>query len=47
MHALILTMEEQNQNGDSDFVKAFSMGLDFGTHYKQSGWGQGLTILHV
>jgi hypothetical protein len=21
------------------------MGLDFGTHYKQSGWGQGLTIL--
>ncbi|MGA8084034.1 MAG: Rieske (2Fe-2S) protein [Candidatus Nitrosopolaris sp.] len=39
---------EQNQIGndsDSGIVKAFCMGLDFGTHYKQSGWGQGLTIL--
>jgi hypothetical protein len=46
----VIPISEQNQFGndsdsDSDFVKAFSMGLDFGTHYKQSGWGQGLTIL--
>jgi nitrite reductase/ring-hydroxylating ferredoxin subunit len=44
----VITIFEQNQIGndsDSDFVKAFCMGLDFGTHYKQSGWGQGLTIL--
>ena len=26
-------------------IKAFQAGLEFGTHYKQSGWGQGLTIL--
>jgi nitrite reductase/ring-hydroxylating ferredoxin subunit len=26
-------------------IKAFRLGLDFGTHYKKSGWGQGLTIL--
>ena len=25
-------------------LNAFSVGLDFGSHYKQSGWGQGLTI---
>ncbi|MGA9153023.1 MAG: Rieske (2Fe-2S) protein [Candidatus Nitrosopolaris sp.] len=44
----VIAISEQNQIGndsDSDFVKAFCMGLDFGTHYKQSGWGQGLTIL--
>ncbi len=34
-----------NYSNDSGLVKAFCMGLDFGTHYKQSGWGQGLTIL--
>ena len=34
-----------NHNNDSGLVKAFCMGLDFGTNYKQSGWGQGLTIL--
>ncbi len=44
----VIAIFEQNQIGndsDSDFVKAFCMGIDFGTHYKQSGWGQGLTIL--
>jgi nitrite reductase/ring-hydroxylating ferredoxin subunit len=44
----VIAISEQNQIGndsDSDFVKAFCMGLHFGTHYKQSGWGQGLTIL--
>jgi nitrite reductase/ring-hydroxylating ferredoxin subunit len=25
-------------------LNAFRVGLDFGSHYKQSGWGQGLTI---
>ena len=25
-------------------LNVFSIGLDFGSHYKQSGWGQGLTI---
>ena len=44
----VIAIFEQNRirnHIDSGFVKAFSMGLDFGTHYKQSGWGQGLTIL--
>ena len=44
----VIAIFEQNQirnHGDSGLVKAFCMGLDFGTHYKQSGWGQGLTIL--
>ena len=44
----VIAIFEQNQirnRSDSGFVKAFCMGLDFGTHYKQSGWGQGLTIL--
>ncbi len=42
----VIAIFEENQIGnhsmdDSGFVKAFCMGLDFGTHYKQSGWGQG------
>jgi hypothetical protein len=44
----VIAIFEQNQirnHGDSGLVKAFCMGLDFGTHYKQSGWGQGSTIL--
>jgi nitrite reductase/ring-hydroxylating ferredoxin subunit len=43
----VIAIFEQNQirNHTDDFVKAFSIGLHFGTHYKQSGWGQGLTIL--
>jgi nitrite reductase/ring-hydroxylating ferredoxin subunit len=27
-----------------DMLNAFHIGLEFGSHYKQSGWGQGLTI---
>jgi hypothetical protein len=44
----VIVIFEQNRirnHIDSGFVKAFCMGLDFGTHYKQPGWGQGLTIL--
>jgi nitrite reductase/ring-hydroxylating ferredoxin subunit len=39
--------KEYNDNKrHSDLTKkAFITGLDFGTHYKQTGWGQGLTIL--
>jgi nitrite reductase/ring-hydroxylating ferredoxin subunit len=29
---------------DGSLLAAFRVGLDFGSHYKQSGWGQGLTI---
>jgi nitrite reductase/ring-hydroxylating ferredoxin subunit len=44
----VIAIFEQNQirnHSDSGFIKAFCVGLDFGTHYKQSGWSQGLTIL--
>jgi nitrite reductase/ring-hydroxylating ferredoxin subunit len=43
----VIAIFEQNQirNHTDDFVKAFCIGLDFGTHYKQSGGGQGLTSL--
>jgi nitrite reductase/ring-hydroxylating ferredoxin subunit len=41
----VIAISEQNHIGNDSDVKAFCMGLDFGTHYKQSGWGQGLTIL--
>jgi nitrite reductase/ring-hydroxylating ferredoxin subunit len=53
--AIIPILEETEKHGNFDkndddhfhagFAKAFSIGLDFGTHYKISGWGQGLTIL--
>jgi nitrite reductase/ring-hydroxylating ferredoxin subunit len=33
--------EEEQENG---LLRACRTGLDFGVHYKQSGWGQGLTI---
>jgi nitrite reductase/ring-hydroxylating ferredoxin subunit len=32
-------------NSDSGLLNAFRIGVDFGTRYKQSGWGQGLTTL--
>jgi hypothetical protein len=44
----VIAIFEQNRirnHIDSGFVKVLCMGLDFGAHYKQSGWGQGLTIL--
>jgi nitrite reductase/ring-hydroxylating ferredoxin subunit len=37
--------EDNDNKRYSGLTKAFLTGLDFGTHYKQSGWGQGLTIL--
>ncbi len=37
--------EDNDNKRYSGIAKAFLTGLDFGTHYKQSGWGQGLTIL--
>ncbi|MBI4506092.1 MAG: Rieske 2Fe-2S domain-containing protein [Chloroflexi bacterium] len=30
--------------GGGDPAEAFRIGLDFGTRYRQAGWGQGLTI---
>jgi len=33
--------EEEQENG---LLRTCRTGLDFGVHYKQSGWGQGLTI---
>jgi nitrite reductase/ring-hydroxylating ferredoxin subunit len=29
---------------EKEMLNAFRIGLDFGSNYKQSGWGQGLTI---
>src|SRR5919109_194793 len=37
--------EDANKKEDTNgLLNAFCIGLDFGSHYKQSGWGQGLTI---
>jgi len=45
----VIAIREEYQSGDdsndSDLVKPFCIGLDFGTHHKQAGWGQGLTSL--
>ena len=32
-------------DGGGDAVEPFRIGLDFGTRYRQAGWGQGLTML--
>ena len=32
------------KDSDDGLLNIFRVGLDFGSHYKQSGWGQGLTI---
>ncbi len=32
------------QDGGDDPVESFRIGLDFGTRYRQAGWGPGLTI---
>ncbi len=32
-------------DGGEDPAAPFRLGLDFGTHYRAAGWGQGLTIL--
>ncbi len=31
-------------DGSDDPAESFRIGLDFGVHYRQAGWGQGLTI---
>jgi nitrite reductase/ring-hydroxylating ferredoxin subunit len=36
--------EDTNEKEIDGMLNVFSIGLDFGSHYKQSGWGQGLTI---
>jgi nitrite reductase/ring-hydroxylating ferredoxin subunit len=36
--------EDTNEKDVDGLLNTFSVGLDFGSHYKQSGWGQGLTI---
>src|SRR5215212_3096414 len=50
---IVIAMLEDKRNKENTFNKkdiddgllnAFRVGLDFGSHYKQSGWGQGLTI---
>ncbi|MGA7692780.1 MAG: hypothetical protein WCA61_10775, partial [Nitrososphaeraceae archaeon] len=35
---------DTNEKETDGMLNVFSIGLDFGSHYKQSGWGQGLTI---
>ena len=35
---------DTNKKEIDGMLNVFSIGLDFGSHYKQSGWGQGLTI---
>jgi nitrite reductase/ring-hydroxylating ferredoxin subunit len=35
---------DTNEKVIDGMLNVFSIGLDFGSHYKQSGWGQGLTI---
>jgi len=37
--------ESRIDNNDPGLVNAFRIGIEFGTRYKQSGWGQGLTTL--
>jgi nitrite reductase/ring-hydroxylating ferredoxin subunit len=36
--------EDTNEKEIDGMLNVFTVGLDFGSHYKQSGWGQGLTI---
>src|SRR5690348_1450025 len=42
MAKAILTLMD---GGADQAVEPFRIGLDFGTHYREAGWGQGLTIL--
>jgi nitrite reductase/ring-hydroxylating ferredoxin subunit len=41
---ILRNKEDSNKKVTNVMLDAFSVGLDFGSHYKQSGWGQGLTI---
>jgi hypothetical protein len=45
--AVIAMLNDDNKQGEKDntnLKNAFHVGLDFGSHYKESGWSQGLTI---
>lgn len=44
--AMLRGQDGKEQDRDVATSKAFRIGVDFGTHFKQSGWGQGLTT-HV
>jgi nitrite reductase/ring-hydroxylating ferredoxin subunit len=44
--AMLKSEDGKEQDRDIATLKAFRIGIDFGTHFKQSGWGQGLTT-HV
>ncbi|HEY6883073.1 MAG TPA: Rieske 2Fe-2S domain-containing protein [Nitrososphaeraceae archaeon] len=44
--AMLKSQDGKEQDRDIATLKAFRIGIDFGTHFKQSGWGQGLTT-HV
>ncbi len=33
-----------DDDGDAERIDPFRIGLDFGTRYRQAGWGQGLTM---
>ena len=44
--AMLRSQDGKEQDRDIATLKAFRIGIDFGTHFKQSGWGQGLTT-HV
>ncbi|MGB7557989.1 MAG: Rieske (2Fe-2S) protein, partial [Nitrososphaeraceae archaeon] len=41
---ILRNKEDSDKKVTNGMLDAFSVGLDFGSHYKQSGWGQGLTI---
>jgi len=43
--AILEKNKTRTHSNGSGLGKVICMGLDFGSHYKQSGWGQGLTIL--
>jgi nitrite reductase/ring-hydroxylating ferredoxin subunit len=42
--AMLNEDNKQEEKDDTNLKKAFHVGLDFGSHYKESGWSQGLTI---
>ena len=43
----VIAIREGYESGidNNGIVNAFRIGIDFGTRYKQSGWGQGLTTI--
>jgi len=43
--AILTLMDSAAGAGPDQAVEPFRIGLDFGTHYREAGWGQGLTIL--